>query len=143
MNRTGVVLVLMTAFAAHAAVATAGQKAVTVSSGWVKAPAPGESTAAAFAVIENPGMYDFYIVSATAEGAGRVQFRDASKPGDLKAQTVEFMIVPAYGSFAMKPDGVHLVLMDLKKPLKPGDTLSLTLTTDGDATLTVAAVVKD
>ena len=52
-------------------------------------------------------MYDFYIVSATADGAGRVQFRDAGKAGDAKAQMVEFMIVPVYDSFTMKPDGVH------------------------------------
>ena len=43
---------------------------------------------------------------------------------------------------AMDPKGVYLLLTDLKRPLKDGDMVSLTLTTDGGAALKVSAAVR-
>ena len=42
----------------------------------------------------------------------------------------------------MDPKGVYLLLTDLKRPLKDGDMVSLTLTTDGGAALKVSAAVR-
>jgi copper(I)-binding protein len=117
-------------------------KPVSASNAWVKVPASGQTRTEAFVVIANPTMYDIFLTSATATVAGKVEFRDASKPGDARAQTVTDVRVPAYESLSMNPKGVQLVLMDLKEPLKEGDTVPLTLTTDGGDKLTVSAVVK-
>ena len=40
------------------------------------------------------------------------------------------------------PDGVHLVLKDLKRPLKEGETITLTVVTDGGVAIPLAAIVK-
>jgi copper(I)-binding protein len=37
---------------------------------------------------------------------------------------------------------VHILLKDLKKPLKAGDSVELTLTTDGGAVIKMTAPVK-
>ena len=42
----------------------------------------------------------------------------------------------------LKPGAVRIRLKDLKKPLKAGDTVALTLTTDGGATIKVSAEVR-
>lgn len=117
-------------------------KRVAASGSWVQLPAPGETQAMAFVSIENPTMYGIYVVSATADAAGKVELRDGGQSGDARLKPVEFISVPAYESIDMKPDSVHLMLLGLKRPLKEGDKVALTLATDNAGTLEVVAVVR-
>src|SRR6185369_12171654 len=105
------------------------------SNGWVKMPASGETQAMAFVVVENSGMYETNITSATADAARKVELRDGG-------QAVTFINVPAYGRVDMSTNGVHLMLSGLKGPLKEGEMVALTLATDMDVTLNVPAVVR-
>jgi copper(I)-binding protein len=114
-------------------------KVVAASEGWVKTPAAGETTAAAFALIRNPTMYDVFVTSASADVAGSVELRQAA-PG-TSGKAVPQITVPAYESVRLGPAGLHLLLKDLKAPLKEGSTVNLTLTTD-QGVLKVAAVVR-
>ena len=121
----------------------AGQeKNVEASNGWVKTPAAGETTAAAFVAVDNPTQYDIYLTSAATDVAGKVEFRDKNGSSDAQGQVRKTINVPAFDSLAMDPKGVYLLLTDLKRPLKDGDMVSLTLTTDGGATLQVSAAVR-
>jgi copper(I)-binding protein len=121
----------------------AGQeKNVEASSGWVKTPAAGETTAMAFVAIDNPTQYDVYLTSAATDAAGKVEFRDKSASSDPQGQVRKTVNVSAFGSLAMDPKGVYLLLTDLKRPIKDGDMVSLTLTTDGGAMLQVSAAVR-
>lgn len=117
-------------------------KRVAASDGWVKLPATDGTQAMAFVAIENPTMYGIYVTSATADAAGKIELRDASQSGNARLKPVEFISVPAYDRVDMGPDGVHLVLLDLKRPLKEGDRVALTLTLDGNGTLEVVAIVR-
>lgn len=115
------------------------QKVVTASKAWIKAPAAGETTATAFVVVDNPTMYDVYLMSAATDVAGRVQFQ---KIVGGKAEPIESITAPAYDSIELKPDGNQLLLMDLKRPLNPGDKVMITLTTDGFITIEAEAEVR-
>jgi periplasmic copper chaperone A len=117
-------------------------KPLSASAAWVKLPAPGETQAMAFANIENPGMYAVYIKSASADAAGRTELRDASLSGDAALKPLEFVTVPAYDWAYMGPKGVHVLLLDLKRPVSEGDTIKLTLALDNGTTLEVTATVK-
>ena len=117
-------------------------KRVAISDSWVKLPAPGETQAMAFVAIENPTMYEIYVTSATSEASAKVELRDAGQSGDARQKPVEFISVPAYGQVDMRPGGVHLLLVDLKRPLKDGDTVPLTLSTDNAGMLEVTAIVR-
>jgi periplasmic copper chaperone A len=145
----GMIAVLrVTAFVVSLALASivvrvdAQQKTVSASNGWVQTPAPGETTAKAFVVVDNPTMYDVYVVAAASDVSDAVQIRDAT-PKAATPTPVKELTAPAYGQVAMKPDGIQLWLTGLKKPLKAGDTVNLTLTTDGNLTLQVSATVRD
>ena len=115
------------------------QKVVSASKAWIKAPAAGETTATAFVLVDNPTMYDVYLVSAATDVAGRVQFQ---KIVGAKAEVIESIIAPAYDSVELKPDGNQLLLMDLKRPLSPGEKIKITLTTDNFATIEAEAEVR-
>ena len=121
--------------------AGAAQKAPTATEGWIKLSATDAATASAFAVIDNPTMYDVYLVSASSEIAGEILFGDASQAA-VAPTPVKEVPAPAYGKVELKPDGVHLILKGLKRPLKAGETVALTLVTDGGVAIPVAAIVK-
>ena len=96
----------------------------------------------AFVNIDNPTMYDVYFQSGASNAAGKVELRDKSKGADPKAQAVEFITVPAYGSLSMDQDGVYVALLELKRPLKQGDMVSLTLSSQDGAKVEVMAAVR-
>lgn len=116
-----------------------GGQEPTAAEGWVRLPAEGEARAAAFVVVKNPTMYDVYLVSAVSEIAGEIEFRETSGG---EAQAVPELTVPAYGKLTMGPDGAHLLLVDLKRPLEADESIPLTVTTDGGVKLTLKAVVR-
>jgi copper(I)-binding protein len=124
------------------AMLSAQDSGVKASNGRVTLPGPGETEAMAFVTIENPGMYEVNVTSAKTDAAGRVELRDASQSGDARLKPVTFINVPSYGRVDMTPAGVHLMLVGLKRPLKEGDTVALTLSTDMDITLDVTASVR-
>jgi periplasmic copper chaperone A len=135
-----VLIALLLTVAVHSVLAQ--EKTLGASQAWVKAPAVGDTTATAFVVVDNPTMYDVYLVSASTGVAGSVQFQRAPKTSAGKPEPVTALTAPAYGKVELKPDGVYLLLSDLKRALNPGDTVELTLTTDGGVTVTASAAVR-
>jgi len=127
--------VVLTAVVAVSALLAGQDKGVKASNGWVKVPGAGETEAMAFVTVENSGMYEINITSASADAAGKVELRDGG-------QAVTFINVPAYGRVDMAMTGAHLRLIGLKRALKEGDMVALTLSTDMDVTLNVTATVR-
>jgi copper(I)-binding protein len=119
-----------------------GQRALSATTGWVKAPAAGAAGAAAFVTVENPGMYDIYVVSASTDAAGLVELRNPGQ-SDGAPPALKEAIVPAYNSLEMTPTGWHLWLTNLKRPLKVGDMITIVLMTDGGVALEVKADVRE
>jgi len=131
------VLVSVLAVAGTATTVSAQDKKPSVSSGWVKVPDAGATTTTGFATVENPGMYAFYLISATSDVAASVELRQAGKDAALDEVTV-----PAYGTLDMSATGYHLLLKGLKKPLAEGDKVNLTVVNELGEKLSVEAVVK-
>lgn len=115
------------------------QAGPTASDAWVAEPPAGATAADAYALVENPSMYEVFIVSVTADVAGSAEIVDG--PADA-AKAVRELAVPAYGRAELKPGAVRIRLKDLKKPLREGDAVALTLTTDGGAIIKVTATVR-
>jgi copper(I)-binding protein len=117
---------------------SAQDKPVTATDAWVKLPEPGAKSTVAYATINNPGMYAIYLVSGTTDVAGKIEFRDASKDNAVQ----EDVTVIAYDATYMNPKGVHIYLSDLKKELKEGDTVYMTLKTELGIPVEVEAKVR-
>jgi periplasmic copper chaperone A len=130
--------IAVVALAVNGGTAAAQDKPVTATDAWVKLPEPGAKATVAFAAVNNPGMYAIYLVSGTSDAAGKVEFRDASKENAVQ----EDVTVPAYGATYMDPKGIHIYLSDLKKELKEGDTVNMTLKTELGIPIEVEAKVK-
>ena len=94
-----------------------------------------DATASVYLTVNNPTMYDIYEMSATSDAAGKVELLSGDKP-------VESMTVAAYGSLTLKSGGMFLRLLDLKRALKAGDKVTVTMVTDGGIEITATATVK-
>jgi copper(I)-binding protein len=55
---------------------------------------------------------------------------------------IEAIDVPAGGSVSLQPGGLHVILINLKQPLKQGEAFPLTLTFAKGGTLTIEVPVK-
>ena len=108
------------------------QPTATATDAWATV---GGGSAFVGATLNNPSMYDIYIVSAKSNVADSIELVD----GDKK---IESITIPAYGSFEMKAGEKRLRLLGLKGQFKAGDELKLTLETDGGASIEVAAIIK-
>jgi copper(I)-binding protein len=94
---------------------------------WTRATPPGAKVGAGFMVLKNAGAAD-RVVGASSPVAGRVEMHITVREGEvMKMREVKGYDVPAGGSFELKPGGAHLMLMDLKRPIKKGDKVPLTL----------------
>lgn len=137
----GVALMIALAVAGAAA-AWHQQKEPVASSGWVKLPVPGETSTTAFVSVDNPTMYAIYLLSAASDVAGKIEMRDVDKDGAETREAVTEVTVPAYGGVEMGPKGLHLVLSDLKRPLKEVDKVTLSVITETGTKLDVEAPVR-
>ena len=115
-------------------------QSLSVASAWIEAPAAGATEAAAYVSIENPTMYDVYIMSATTDAAGAVELREPDGHGGTRPASS--VTASAYGSVEMGAAGPHLLLKNLTRHLSACDTDIITLATDGGERLTVTATVK-
>jgi copper(I)-binding protein len=122
--------------------AAADQKSIAASEGWVKLPGAGDTSATAYVVIDNPTMYDIYIVSAASDAAADVEFRQKTAAADATAQSVKEIAASAYTKLELTTDGAHLILRNLKRALREGEIVTLTFTTDGGLVLQAPAVVR-
>ena len=90
---------------------------------------------AVYATVNNPSMYDVYIVSAKSDAAAKIELLNGEKPATS-------ITVPAYGSAELKPGAMFVRLSELKGELKAGDEVKLTLETDGGIAIAIAAILK-
>lgn len=108
------------------------QKDPTASDAWAQV---GTGSVAVYASINNPTMYDVYLVSGKSESAGKVELINADKP-------VSNIAVPAYGSAELAPGAAFVRLSELKREVKAGEQLTVTVETDGGIAIAIAAIVK-
>ncbi len=96
---------------------------------------------AMFGTLRNTGDSDITITGGSSPVAGMVQLHETVKTDSGAMQMQEKkggFVVPAGGTFVLKPGGNHVMLMELTGPLDNGSTTSVTLTTSaGTVTLTV------
>ena len=101
---------------------------ITVTDAWTRATAPGTKIAAGYMTIKNAGKTPDKLVAASSPAAEKVETHVTVKEGDIfRMREVKGYDIPAGGSFALKPGGAHLMLVNVKAPLKEGDKVPLVL----------------
>jgi len=110
-----------------AVAASAAPTGVEVS-GWARPTVAGQSSAAAYLVIRNYGPAADRLVSVSTPAAAMAGVHRSQVSGGVsRMRPAGEIIVPPGKMMTMGPNGLHVMLMGLKAPLKPGTTLPLTV----------------
>jgi periplasmic copper chaperone A len=102
---------------------------LTIEQPWAR-PSIGESTnSAAYMKITNGGDAADRLTAVKTDVAGDTMLHESRmENGVMKMVHLGNGIeVPAHGTAELKPLGMHVMLMDLKRPLKAGETIPMTL----------------
>jgi copper(I)-binding protein len=126
MNKLAFALIASIGFAcaAHAAAP------LTVTGPWARATVPQMKSSGAFMVLQSP--VDARLVAASTPAAARAELHQMEMKGDMmKMEQVDAIELPAGKPVNLASGGYHVMLMDLKRQLKAGDTIALTLVVEG------------
>ena len=116
-------LFVLLAFAASPALAQ-----VSIDQPWMRATAPGAQVAGGFMTIQNKGTAPDRLVGAASPVAERVELHvHVHEGGVMKMRQVPGFDVPADGQFVLKPGGAHLMFINIKRQINPGETIPVTL----------------
>lgn len=125
----------------------AASGAVTISDTWVKATAGTEdpSMTAAFGVLKNNSDKDLTIVSATNSVSDRTELHEmAMEGGSMVMRPIAGGIaIPAGGSTTLEPGGLHVMIMDVKRPITPGEQIDVNLTLSDGSTVAFQTLAKE
>lgn len=95
-----------------------------------------------FLTLKNAGATADRLVKAASPIASSVELHTHVKDGDaMRMRPVENIPVPANGQTALEPGGYHIMLIDLRQPLKEGASVPLTLTFEKAGTVTLQVPV--
>ena len=118
---------------------------VSVADPWVRATVAAQKASGAFMTLT--AARDARLVAASSPVAGIVEIHEmAMEQNVMRMRAVGGLDLPAGKAVELKPGGYHVMLMELKGPLKAGDTVPITLVFEGPdksrQTVEVKAMVR-
>lgn len=100
---------------------------VKVSDAWVRLPPPGAQIAAAYLTLQSKQTLN--LSSVTSPAVEVVEMHSMStKNGVMQMRQLKALKLVAGKPLTLEPGGLHLMLINPKKPLKEGDKVPLVLT---------------
>ncbi len=118
---------------------------ISVEDAWVR-PSPLQAgNGAAYMLIRNATSEDDALLAARSEVAEAVELHESVMTGAdmMSMHAVERIDIPAGGSAALEPGGLHVMLIGLRETLREGDSVALTLVFEKAGEITVEAPVKE
>lgn len=108
------------------AIPALADSAIRVTNAWARATLPGQKVAGAYLEITSPMDGRLTGVSSPAAGSAEVHSMKMDN-GVMKMRPVESLDLPAGKMVKLEPGGLHVMLFDLKKPLRAGQKVPLVL----------------
>lgn len=99
---------------------------VSVSEPWIRATVPAQKVTGAFMRLQSPAPAR--LVGVQSEVAGRAELHEMAMEGQtMRMRRVEAIELPAGKPVNLASGGYHIMLMDLKRQVKEGESVELTL----------------
>ena len=101
--------------------------AVTASHAWIRV-LPGNLPAGAFADFTNASDHAVALTGASSTRYGQAMLHRSSTEGGMgRMEAVDKLEIPAHGGARLSPGAYHVMLMQAKPAVVPGDNVVLTL----------------
>jgi periplasmic copper chaperone A len=138
MKRTLLLAALLAAGGAHAADSTA----IKASGAWIRV-LPGGLPAGGYVTLQNTSGQGLAITGAESADYGDAMIHKSStETGMGRMEMVDKVPVPANGTVAFSPGGYHVMLMQPKHAVNPGDKVVVTFELSDGSKLPVTFVAK-
>ena len=125
----------------HSLAAEPGE--IRVSDAWAGESNPAWKIGAAYLTLSNTTTRESALTGVTANVPGTVEMHvTTSEDGMMSMRKVERIEIPQGSTVRLQPGGAHLMLLDLERDLRDGDTIELTLAFDDGSTRRVTAPVR-
>lgn len=116
---------------------------IKISDPWVRPAFENSNSAIYFQIENNSGKSDF-LTGVESEIAQLTEIHETFSEGDkLMMRKIESVEIKANSKFDFKPRAHHIMLIKLKKDLKIGDKVEITLIFKNAGNKNVVAVVKE
>jgi copper(I)-binding protein len=103
---------------------------VTIKEPWVRGTVRGQKATGAF--MQLTATESATLVAVESPVAGSVQIHEMKMENDvMKMRAIQKLDLPAGKAVDLKPGGYHMMLMDLKQPLKKGEAVPISLRFEG------------
>src|SRR3989441_12376110 len=105
----------------------AGTDDVAVTDAWARATVPGQPVGAAY--LNLTSARGATLTRISSDTAGTVQMHAMSEEGGvMRMRELERLELPAGQTVRLAPAGTHLMLLQMKKPLRAGESIALEVT---------------
>ena len=116
---------------------------LTIGHPWANPSIGGSTNGAVFLTIINGGTAADRLIGVASPVAGRVELHThLMEDGVMKMRKIEGIDVEPGAPIALKPGGLHVMLIGLKAQLKDGDSFPLDLTFAKAGTVTTTVMVQ-
>jgi copper(I)-binding protein len=128
--------------------------AIKVTDPWSRTSPKVAGAGAAYMVIENTGAAADNLLGGKSDVAKAVEVHETyemtpeAAPSDamggsmMGMRRIDKLEIPAGGKVELKPGGYHIMLIDLTRELKAGETIEITLTFEKAGAVKVTAEVR-
>ena len=123
--------------------AARAESPLVIDSAWIREAPPGSSVLAAYMTMTNHSESDQQVTAIeTPDFSSAEIHRTVVEDGVARMLPVSDLVVAAGDSVSLEPGGLHVMLFDPQRPLREGDTATLTVHTASGTAITVQAPVK-
>lgn len=109
----------------------------------IRLPPPGSTTTAMFVEITNKGKRDRTLEKASGSISDDIELHEMSMTGGkMSMRNTAKIILKKDTVTSLKPGGLHIMIFNLKRPLKEKEAIEVILELDGQEKLQTKAIVE-
>ena len=109
-------------------VASTQAQNLTATDGYVRESIPGTTISSAYMTLANSSEKSVTLVGASSKISARIEIHEHSMSnGMMNMRQVESIVIGSKEAVILQPSGLHLMIFDIKEPVKHGELITLTL----------------
>jgi len=116
---------------------------LVVENGYARESIPGTSISSAYMTIKNLSAKNIQLIGAVSPVSDRIEIHQHTmSDGLMRMRQRDYVEISAQNSTVFQPSGFHLMIFDLKKPLKAKENIIITLSFDDQSSIDVNYTVQ-
>ena len=115
---------------------------VTVEKSYIRATIPGTSISSSYMEIFNNSDHQVTLLAVTSNISSRIELHEHTMVDDMmRMRQIDSIEIKSKERVKLQPSGLHLMIFDVVKPLKPQQLVDLTLHFSNEKTLLIQVPV--